>query len=95
MDHDIERQRAGDLGVPKKIQKMGNIFYGLLASLDAALTAGDVAGVEAVLQRNIYGEATTSGAAELAGYLVAESRRLAGRPAAELMAGGLGVGAHA
>jgi cytochrome b pre-mRNA-processing protein 3 len=71
---------------------MGNLFYGLLASLDSALDANDVAGVEAVLVRNIYDAAPDAVARPLAEYLIAESRRLAGRPASELTAGRLDAG---
>jgi len=85
MDRSLREMGAGDLGVPKKIQKMGNIFYGLLASLDAALSANDAAAVEAVLQRNVYGGEPIAGSRDLATYLLAESRRLAGESTTSLM----------
>ncbi|MDR3471716.1 MAG: ubiquinol-cytochrome C chaperone family protein [Devosia sp.] len=92
MDRSLREMGAGDLAVPKKIQKMTTIFYGLLASLDAALAQGDVAAVEAVLVRNIYGGEPAVSARPLAAYVVAESRALAAQPASELMAGRLGQG---
>jgi cytochrome b pre-mRNA-processing protein 3 len=85
MDRSLREMGAGDLGVPKKIQKMGNIFYGLLASLDTALSADDEAAVEAVLHRNVYGGEASAGGRELARYLLSESRRLADEPASALM----------
>lgn len=91
MDRSLREMGAGDLAVPKKIQKMGSMFYGLLASLDAALTAGDAAAVEAVLARNVYGAPGIPGAAALAGYLLAESGRLAAQPASRILAGDLGL----
>jgi cytochrome b pre-mRNA-processing protein 3 len=89
MDRSLREMGAGDIAVPKKIQKMGNIFYGLLANLDSALTAADAGAVETVLLRNIYAETGVTSARPLADYLVGESRRLAAQPAASLMAGHL------
>jgi cytochrome b pre-mRNA-processing protein 3 len=88
MDRSLREMGAGDLAVPKKIRKMSSVFYGLLASLDRALTAGDVEGVAAVLLRNVYG-APDPRAGDLASYLIAESNRLARVPASELLAGRL------
>jgi len=95
MDRQLREMGAGDLAVPKKIKKMGNIFYGLLASLDTALTAGDAAAVEAVLARNIYDADPGPGANALAVYLLDESRRLADLPAAEVMRAPSSAGAAA
>lgn len=92
MDRSLREMGAGDLAVPKKIQKMGNIFYGLLASLDSALSAGDAAAVEAVLARNIFADGATVSPAPLARYLLEEAGRLAARPASAIMAGELGLG---
>lgn len=89
MDRSLREMGAGDIAVPKKIQKMGNIFYGLLTNLDSALTAADAEAVEAVLLRNIYAETGVTSARPLADYLIAESQRLAAQPAASLMAGHL------
>lgn len=94
MDRQLREMGAGDLAVPKKVQKMGSIFYGLLASLDSALTSDDPAAVAAVLLRNVYGGEAAPGAPDLAAYLLEESRRLAATPAAALMAGA-GAGAAA
>lgn len=84
MDRSIRELGVTDLGVPKKIKKMGNLFYGLVGALDPALDSGDVAAVEAVLERNVYGEPNTA-AGKLAAYLVEESTRLATEPVAALI----------
>jgi cytochrome b pre-mRNA-processing protein 3 len=89
MDRSLREMGAGDIAVPKKIQKMGNIFYGLLANLDSGLAAGDAAQVEAVLLRNIYAESGVTAARPLADYLIAESQRLAAQSALAIMAGDL------
>jgi cytochrome b pre-mRNA-processing protein 3 len=92
MDRSLREMGAGDLAVPKKIRNMGNLFYGLLASLDAALAAGDGAAVEAVLVRNVYGGEPHPAAPALAGYVATEAERLAALPAEAIIAGRLEVG---
>jgi len=52
MDRSLREMGVSDLGVPKKIQKMGNIFFGLLAAMNEAMDRNDadvLAGVLAVL----------------------------------------------
>ncbi|MEO8883030.1 MAG: ubiquinol-cytochrome C chaperone family protein [Devosia sp.] len=95
MDRSLREMGAGDLAVPKKIRKMGAIFYGLLASLDTALTADKPAEVEAVLLRNIYAGPDEPGASPLANYLIEEARRLALLPSDRIVAGHLDLGAAA
>jgi cytochrome b pre-mRNA-processing protein 3 len=92
MDRSLREMGAGDLAVPKKIRKMGNIFYGLLASLDTALTSNDVGAVEAVLRRNIYAERGDVDARPLAGYVVAEAASLGAQPTPALMIGAVQPG---
>lgn len=84
MDSSVRELGVTDLGVPKKVKAMGNMFYGLVSVLDPALDSGDAAEVETVLVRNVYG-APHPGAAMLAAYLLDESKRLAARPASELV----------
>lgn len=87
MDQSLRELGAGDLAVPKKIQKMGGIFYGLLASLSAALDTGDAVAVEAVLIRNVYGEQPAPQASALAAYLLQQSGQLAAQPVDAITAG--------
>ena len=79
MDGSLRELGVTDLGVPNKVKTMGNVFYGLLGTLSAALEAGDAAAVEAVLVKNVYGK-PDPGAAELAAYLLAETARMAAQP---------------
>lgn len=95
MDRSLREMGAGDLAVPKKIQKMGNLFYGLLASLDTALAADDPAAVERVLVRNVYAGEPHPAAAALAADLREEMQRLAALPLAAILAGRLDAGAAA
>ncbi len=84
MDRSIRELGVTDLGVPKKVKAMGNLFYGLANVLDEALDSCMPANVEAVLVRNVYGS-RDPGAPQLAAYLLAESARLAGEPVAVLI----------
>ncbi len=87
MDRSLREMGAGDLAVPKKIKKMGNLFYGLLASLDEALSRHDADALAVVLIRNIFDGEPAPKAPMLADYLIAESRLLAGQPTSAIIAG--------
>jgi cytochrome b pre-mRNA-processing protein 3 len=89
MDRSLREMGAGDLAVPKKIRKMGNLFYGLLANLDDALDRSDDAALEGVITRNVFAGAATSNAPPLAAYVRAQADRLAALPVASLLAGRL------
>jgi cytochrome b pre-mRNA-processing protein 3 len=92
MDRSLREMGAGDLAVPKKIKTMSTLFYGVCDKLTRALDANDVAAMQAMLDRNIYGEQPAPGAAPLAAYLMEEYARLAGQPVADIMAGRLTMG---
>lgn len=87
MDRSLREMGASDLAVPKKMKKMGNLFYGLLASVDDALATNNVETVADVLVRNVLDDAAVTGARDLAGYLVASSHWLAGQPAEAIIGG--------
>ena len=89
MDRSLREMGASDLGVPKKIQKMGNLFYGLMANLNEAIASGVPGEVEAVVARNVFEGRHEAGTAALARYLVEEAARLRARPVAEIVAGRL------
>jgi cytochrome b pre-mRNA-processing protein 3 len=79
MDHSLRELGVTDLGVGPRIKKMGDVFYGLARVLGQALDHADLAAIEDVLVRNVY-LSPNAGAAPLAAYLLAESRRLAAEP---------------
>jgi cytochrome b pre-mRNA-processing protein 3 len=91
MDRSLREMGVTDLGVPKKIQKMGNVFYGLLASVNEAIDTGTPDLVAAVLARNVFGGEMTPGAAHLASYLIEQAGRLAIVPVADIITGHLPV----
>jgi len=86
MDSSIRELGVTDLGVPKKVKTMGNMFYGLAGVLSPAVDSGVPANVEAVLVRNVYG-APAPGAAQLAAYLLEHAQQLDGQSVAELTRG--------
>lgn len=92
MDRSLREMGAGDLAIPKKVRKMGNIFYGLLAGLNEAMDRNDMAELEDVLVRNIYDGAPTPSAQPLAAYLVEEAARLARQPVDAIVAGRIETG---
>lgn len=92
MDRSLREMGAGDMGVPKKIQKMGSIFYGLLAKLSVAIDANDADAVEAVLLRNIYNDVPTPSAPLLARYLMAGAGQLASQSVDAIMGGDIAFG---
>lgn len=89
MDRSLREMGAGDLAVPKKIRNMGNIFFGLLTSVNEAMDRGDRPGVEAVLARNLFDGAETANVGALAAYLEAQFDRIAAQPAEAIAAGRL------
>ena len=89
MDQSHRELGVTDLGVPRQIRRLGNLFYGLAQSLGEALDQNSTAAVEAVLVRNLYSAAPSAHAADLAAYVVNEAARLALEPTASILAGSL------
>ncbi len=78
MDDNFREMGVGDLTVPKEMQRIAEAFYGRAKVYDAALDAGDIAGLETALARNIFNTAeVTAGARRLAAY-VCEAARTVG-----------------
>jgi cytochrome b pre-mRNA-processing protein 3 len=97
MDRSLRDMGVGDLSIPKRVKKMASLFYGLLARVEEALSAGEAgalktSALEAVLIRNIYSGEAVAGAALLAAYVIAESARLAGQPVEAILAGRIEMG---
>lgn len=92
MDRSLREMGAGDLAVPKKIQKMGNIFYGLMTNINEAMDRADRAEVEAVIRRNLFDGAEGTAAGELTAYLFDEAERLRHQPTATITGGKLVMG---
>ncbi len=93
MDRSLREMGVTDIGVPKKIQKMGNIFFGLLASLNMAMDADDVAAVEQVLSRNVFDEGTGPHVRALAEYMLVQDDVLSTQTPEQIIAGSIHFGA--
>lgn len=87
MDRSLREMGAGDLGVPKKIQKMGNIFFGLLAAMNEAMDRKDLPALEAVLARNIFDGHKGPNVHALAQYVMAEDDSLLAQSPSVITAG--------
>lgn len=54
LEHNLRELGAGDMSVPKKMKNMVQAFYGRATAYEAALKDGDLDGLRAALQRNVY-----------------------------------------
>lgn len=77
MDRSLREMGVGDLGVPKKIQKMGNIFFGLLAAMNEALDRKDNDALAAMIARNLFDGKDSENVRRLTDYIVARDAALA------------------
>ena len=89
MDRSLREMGAGDLAVPKKIQKMGNIFFGLLAAMNDAMDRNDALALEGVLARNLFDGQPGPHITALAAYLIAQDRALTSQNAATITGGAI------
>ena len=77
LDAALRELGVGDMGVGKRMKKLGAAFYGRAAGYDAALDAGDQAALRTVLARNVLGIADDGDAGALAAYVQAADAALA------------------
>ena len=54
LDHSIRELGVGDAAVPKRMKKIGRMFYGRANAYEAALDLGDEAALAAALARNVH-----------------------------------------
>lgn len=95
MDQSLREMGATDMGVPKKIQKMGNLFFGLLAAINEAMDRADREALAAVFSRNIYEGAGMDHARTLADYFITQDQALAALPVETITGGTLTFGTAA
>lgn len=69
MDRSLREMGAGDMAVPKRIQKMGELFYGVLAGVTDGLQQADDADLSGVLRRNIYASEDNPHLPQLCAYV--------------------------
>jgi cytochrome b pre-mRNA-processing protein 3 len=91
MDHSLRELGIGDQGVPKRMKKLANMFYGRADSYGAALSKGDARELALALHRNIRPETPEwPNVSELAEYLVNADAALRKVPVDALAAGNPG-----
>jgi cytochrome b pre-mRNA-processing protein 3 len=70
MDDNFREMGVGDLTVPKRMQKVGEAYYGRSKVYENGLSNDDPAVLEAAVARNVFGAAEpTLGARRLAAYM--------------------------
>jgi cytochrome b pre-mRNA-processing protein 3 len=87
MDHNLREIGISDTTLAKKMQKIGEAFYGRAAAYDKALSAADDAALAAALERNVFGTHMAPAAVRLARYVRAVADGLSRQAAADLTAG--------
>jgi len=87
MDRSLRELGITDLGVPKRIQKMSEVFYGLLTNINEAMDKRDGAALEAVIRRNLFAGDAAADASRLADYLFSQSDTLDGQSTDTIRAG--------
>lgn len=87
MDRSMREMGVGDISVPKRIEKMGGIFYGLLEKLTEALDGGDSKEIEAVIARNLLDEDNPQSATAFAHYTLECAASLEKQDAGRILSG--------
>ncbi|MCX5480307.1 ubiquinol-cytochrome C chaperone [Kaistia geumhonensis] len=89
MDRSLRELGVSDIGVPKKLKKMAEAFYGRMAAYDSALSSGDLGALEAALTRNLFPDGGGEAVPRIAAYVVASAADLARQPLDRILAGSL------
>jgi cytochrome b pre-mRNA-processing protein 3 len=99
MDHGLREIGISDTTLAKKMQKIGEAFYGRAAAYDKALAGADAAALAATLERNVFGAHMASDSApdtaphaapsvqRLARYVRAAADDLSRQASSEIAAG--------
>ncbi|WP_249689456.1 ubiquinol-cytochrome C chaperone family protein [Stappia sp. WLB 29] len=89
MDGSLREMGVGDLGVPKKVKKMAEAFYGRAAALAEALAADGLQDLESLVNRNLFADAHDAVAAHaIARYLRGAADGLSNQDAPAIIANG-------
>jgi cytochrome b pre-mRNA-processing protein 3 len=80
LDRNLREMGVGDLSMGRKMKQIAATWMARARDLGAALDAGDVAGIAAVLRRNLGGAGTSTDFEGLARAALALEAQLARRP---------------
>ena len=89
MDRSLREMGVGDISVPKRIEKMGSLFYGLVDGLGDALNSDEQDALEAFVLRNFLPADRPDAADAFAAYIRRQIAWLDSLPAAGIMNGTL------
>lgn len=88
LDNTLREMGVGDMGISKRMRKLGEAFYGRIALYEAGLAAlPDTGPLEAMLARTVYAGVDPGKAPQLAAYLLSQRTALAGQPLEAFYAG--------
>ncbi|MBL0933842.1 MAG: ubiquinol-cytochrome C chaperone [Rhizobiaceae bacterium] len=88
VDHSLRELGIGDVGVPKRMKKLANMFYGRADSYGKAVEADNREALAQALYRNVFPGGTDWREAQaMADYVLASSRDLAAQEVAAITAG--------
>lgn len=87
MDRSLREMGVGDVSVPKRIEKMGAVFYGLLDKLTQALDAQDEDMLTDVINRNIFAGEQDKNAKHISKYTMRLAEHLKDQRPADIAAG--------
>jgi cytochrome b pre-mRNA-processing protein 3 len=89
MDINLREMGVGDLSVGRKVRVMWEAFHGRSAAYAAAMSADDMAALDAALERNVWrGEPPPEGSAEaLRRAVLAQDAHLSGQHLSDLARG--------
>jgi len=76
MDRSLREMGVGDITVPKKVKKMGEVFYGLLGAVKDNFDNKDLDGLSVALNRNLFNEEKDGSARKLAQYSIGQISNL-------------------
>ncbi len=89
MDQSLRETGVSDVAIPKKIQKLGALFYGLLDKLTKAIDANDKTELTKVLNRNIYDNKNEEKAFLLSQYVLQVEKHLQNQDLNDILKGNL------
>ena len=90
IDHSIRELGVGDTSVPKRMKRLGRMFYGRAKSYEDAIAVGDAEALALALGRNIHPQADAAerpSMRALARYMLQANEELARVPRADFEAG--------
>jgi len=91
MDQNMRELGVGDHGMPKRMNKLAESYYGRVAAYDEGLEAADDGALGDALRRNLFRKTTPSDTqvSRMAGYVRSQWAHVEAQPGESLLAGGV------